>query len=101
MKFSDVVSGCCMTPPSAPEMIREHIATLNEETEEKLKSGILRHMLIPGWQVKGGWKTWLENIVVAVCKRIAGFFGFNGPEIEPSFEERLRVYFKEQGYDDL
>jgi hypothetical protein len=90
-----------MDPANAPMMMRSHIAQMNSDTVSNLKAVIASNMLTPGWQVKGGWKTWFETIMKTVWKIILSFFGIQGPSIEPSFMERLYDYFKTQGYEDL
>ena len=100
MKFAGAISGCCLDPSSVPpSMNKEYIATLNKETKEKLKSAIFKHMLVPGWTVKGGWKTWLRSIIKAIWDIFGRFFGFKKPDL--TLEERLIEYFINMGHDQI
>jgi len=107
MNFASVVSGCCMNAQSGPPPMRPIIQAQNEATLAKLRDAINCNMLVPGWQVKGGWKSWFSAILKTVIRILKSFFPFLSwalPDVsneEPSFQERLYQYFKGQGYEDL
>lgn len=105
MTFTSVVCGCSMNPEMAPALMQPMVKSLNDTTVAQLSKAISSSMLVPGWKVKGGWKTLLQTILRRIVKIICIFLQlpdvnlFAGSEL--SFEDRLFVYFKGQGYDEL
>jgi len=106
-KIDSVVSGCCMSPESVPPMMKSMIQTLNAETKAELLEVIENTMLVPGWKVKGGWKTWFVQVFSMIKKILSVFFPFFGglfgeqqeTENVPDLRQRLFNYFCKQGYD--
>lgn len=103
MNFKAVVSGCALQPVSVPLPMQSMIRSLNDSTAIQLRSAIDLNLMLPGWKVAGGWKSWLYTVI----KNVLQFFGklFHIPLLQnygsddpPSFEERLYRYFRSQDY---
>jgi hypothetical protein len=104
MTFRSVVCGCTMDPEKAPVPMQPTIKSLRDLTAKELSGAIGRDMLVPGWEVKGGWKNWFQSIVKTVLRLIVGWFGGSQalfPDDGQNFEDRLIVYFLQQDYEPL